>query len=41
MLPVINNQLNKQQIKEISVELVNNISENGNVIEAEIGRAHV
>lgn len=34
MLPVINHQLNKQQIKEMSVELVNNISENGNVIEA-------
>ena len=34
MLPVINHQLNKQQIKQMATELVSNLSENGNVIEA-------
>jgi septation ring formation regulator EzrA len=34
MLPVINHQLNKQQIKQMATELVSNLSENGNIIEA-------
>jgi septation ring formation regulator EzrA len=34
MLSVINHQLNKQQIKQMATELVGNLSENGNIIEA-------